>query len=488
MQKFKSYFWAVLLVLVMPAAASAGYLRDRGNQTSYAKMTWEQDQTMKGDLLVEGSLNANSVGQIFYVSDRTDAGGADVPQNGKSWKKPFATIDYAIGQCTADRGDTIYVLPGHTASVIAAGTIDADVAGIRIVGVGNTRERPSITWSTASTADLDIDAANITIKNFYMDMTGATEPAVGIDVNAAGFRLENCEILLADADGNAVTVAINADANADRMMIADNKFTSYTTIAASCAAGLSITGALEHMDFVRNSIQGDFTDAGIYSTEAATNLNIAGNVIENFQDDDHAIELTAAATGWITDNLLITNAIGTYMDPGSCLLSGNKFSDNDLTDAGAGTEDMSEGSVFFVTKTITSSSVPDAKAGYSLTTASTGGKLLVEGIYINTNSTGLVAPTNFLIGTDNAAGAKMDVTVNAANAIMFIPTADVGANETIGASAVSSSGSSQFTPVVLETGKLLLISGDDAAGTGAGTADVTIKFRRLVHGANAEAG
>jgi len=487
MQKFKSYFWAVLLVLLLPAAASAGYLRDRGDQTSYATMTWEQNQTMKGDLLVEGSLNANSVGQIFYVSDRTDANGADVPQNGKSWKSPFATIDYAIGQCTADRGDTIYVLPGHTAAVIAAGTIDADVAGIRIVGVGNTRERPSITWSTIISADLDIDAANITIKNFYMDMTGIENLAAAIDVNSAGFRLENCEILIADADGLEAT-AVTADANADRLYIADCDFKSYTTIAAGCEEAVEITGALEHFTFTHNTIQGDFDNAAIYSASVATNLNIGNSIIENFQDDDHAIEFSAAATGWIHDNLLITNAIGTYMDPGSCLLSGNKFADNDLADTGAGSEDMSEGSVFFVTKTITSSSVPNAVAGYSLTSASTGGKLLVEGIYINVGTTSLVAPTTFLIGTDNAAGARMDIEVLVGNSVMSIATANAGANSTVvGDSTVNANGC-DFTSTVLETGKVLFISGDDAAGTGSGTADVSIKFRRLVHGANAEAG
>ena len=52
-------------------------------------------------------------GDIFFV-DSGAATAADSAGAGRSPDAPFATIDYAIGQCAANNGDVIYVMPGHT--------------------------------------------------------------------------------------------------------------------------------------------------------------------------------------------------------------------------------------------------------------------------------------------------------------------------------------------------------------------------------------
>ena len=49
------------------------------------------------------------VGDVYYVDDAT---GSD-DDNGTTWTLAEATIDAAIGDCTADKGDIIFVAPDH---------------------------------------------------------------------------------------------------------------------------------------------------------------------------------------------------------------------------------------------------------------------------------------------------------------------------------------------------------------------------------------
>lgn len=113
---------------------------------------------------------------------------------GYSPDAPASTIDIAIGLCTASKGDTIHVLPGHAETLTAAAGIDADVAGITIVGHGNGTNKPVITLGTATTTDIDIDADNITFKN--MRFVGDIDDlATFIDCNSNHFTIEDCEFV-----------------------------------------------------------------------------------------------------------------------------------------------------------------------------------------------------------------------------------------------------------------------------------------------------
>lgn len=106
-------------------------------------------------------LRATGVsGTVFWVSSVSGSDGND----GASPATPFATIDYAIGRCTADRGDIILVMPGHAESLSSAGAITADVAGISIIGLGNGSNRPTLSFA-ATAATFAISAANVRVSN-----------------------------------------------------------------------------------------------------------------------------------------------------------------------------------------------------------------------------------------------------------------------------------------------------------------------------------
>lgn len=102
---------------------------------------------------------------IFFVNSATGTNGAGYGQNPDS---PVATIDYAIGLCTASKGDVIYVMPGHAETISAAAGIAVDVAGVSIIGLGLGSLKPTVTFGTSTAADINVSAANVRIKNLRL--------------------------------------------------------------------------------------------------------------------------------------------------------------------------------------------------------------------------------------------------------------------------------------------------------------------------------
>lgn len=111
-------------------------------------------------------------GEVFWVNNSTvlPKGGIGGSNGNKgTYTQPFASIDYAIGRCTASRGDIIMVMPGHTESISSAGAIACDVAGVAIVGLGSGSLKPTLTWDTADTATMTVSADNVTFHNLRFE-------------------------------------------------------------------------------------------------------------------------------------------------------------------------------------------------------------------------------------------------------------------------------------------------------------------------------
>ena len=130
-----------------------------------------------------------------------------------------------------------------------------------VLGLGVGRNRPQINFTTATGADIDIDAANITFENLFFDVTGVDAVAGALDVNAADFTLKNCEVLMADGSGQCTEFIITATA-ADRMRVL-----GCTIISPNDGAdnAISIVGTPDGIEIVGNRIYGDFDDACIHN-------------------------------------------------------------------------------------------------------------------------------------------------------------------------------------------------------------------------------
>lgn len=231
-------------------------------------------------------------GDVYWVDS---VNGSD--SNKGSFDQPFASLDYAVGRCTASKGDIIVAKPGHVETVTAAGGLDLDVAGIALVGLGTGSLRPTINFTTATTADMDVDAANISMYNFLI--TGGIDAlAAPIDVNAADFSFINCETR--DVTGQA-TDFILTDANATRLYI--DGWVHRGAAAAGADTAISFVGG-DGITIKNFWIDGNFAVAAIENvTTAATNVDIRDGIARTRNAADVIVTLVATTTGSVGPNI-----------------------------------------------------------------------------------------------------------------------------------------------------------------------------------------
>jgi hypothetical protein len=149
-------------------------------------------------------------GKVFWVSNNTTGllpgqkGGSD---SGKgTFDAPFATVDYAIGQCVAGRGDVIFVKPGHAETLSSAGAITCDISGVAIVGLGIGTARPTFTLDTATTTTISVTAANVSWKNCIFTANFADIVSVFTTTTAKNFTLDGCYIKATATNMNFLNV------------------------------------------------------------------------------------------------------------------------------------------------------------------------------------------------------------------------------------------------------------------------------------------
>jgi hypothetical protein len=156
-------------------------------------------------------------GQVFWVSNAStlltgQKGGSD--GNKGTFDAPFSTLDYAIGRCTAGRGDIIFVKPGHAENIGAAAALVADIAGVAIIGLGVGAARPTFSW-TAAAATATVTAANVSFVNLRF-VANFADVVTMFSVSGAGDGLtfENCLFTDTSTILNAIdfiTLATGAD-------------------------------------------------------------------------------------------------------------------------------------------------------------------------------------------------------------------------------------------------------------------------------------
>jgi len=243
--------------------------------------------------------------EVFWVNSVTGTDGAGY---GRDPNSPVATIDYAVGLCTASKGDVIYVMPGHNEGLGNA-QIAVDVIGISIVGLGRGALTPRIDFDHAN-ASIDISAVGCTIKNLRL-LPSITDVLVAIDVMAAvtDTLIEDVEALPgedgAGVDDFAVTVDIKAGCS--RTTVRRLKVVS-SPAAAGYIAGVKLTGASDDVDI--DDCYVNIVGAGVVApinadTTLSTNLRIHNCLLVT--DAEPGIEVITATTGVCQDNDIFTD-------------------------------------------------------------------------------------------------------------------------------------------------------------------------------------
>lgn len=253
-------------------------------------------------------------GNVYWVNSATGSDG-----NKGTRERPFATLDYAIGRCTANNGDIIMVAPNHAETITGAGGITADVAGITIIGLGHGNQRPRFLMDGATTVTFAISAADVSVENCVF-AAGHADIVTCFAITAAFARLDRIEFVNNVADENFLTeikVTSTTDNAGDGLIVTNCRA---MTIDANAVEFLEINGDLDGMVFNGNFISKDAAQCqGIVCATGKdlTNCQVMWNLlITGETDSDLLIDNDTTANSGIVAH----NRIGHHDTAGEVLV------------------------------------------------------------------------------------------------------------------------------------------------------------------------
>ena len=282
-------------------------------------------------------------GKVFWVSNAStlqvsQKNGSD--GNKGTYDAPFATLLYAISQCVANRGDIIFVKPGHAETISSAAILLLNVAGVAIVGLGSGSMRPTLTFTTATTANIPVTAANCSIQNFLFKANFADIASVFTATGTntpTDFAIERCEFRDGSSILNFLTIFTdNATANScDGLRFERNRISSLGTTAATTA--IKLTNASHD----RVTILDNYGNWAVLNDTAAM-LATGANNITNFDFGRNVLNrpntsstggsfISTSGTAWTGhayDNYMyqLDNSAGIWIATGTKLGFSNNFS------------------------------------------------------------------------------------------------------------------------------------------------------------------
>jgi len=262
---------------------------------------------------VLGTGSITTTGKFFFVDSVTGSNG----NSGLDSKHPFATVDYAVGKCTANKGDVILVMPGHNEAITAATSLVVDVAGVTIMGLGQGRSRPTFDFDHVD-GSIEMDAAGCRLSNVIL-RASVSAVVCGINVDADDVTLDHLETTW-EATGDDFKIIVDVDA-VDYCTITDCKFFGELAVAGGVTS-IRVDDS-HNLIFQRNMMVGNsaimFNMAGALSQCCVITDNIMYNADTT---DDSCWELAVASTGIFARNTtgsLYATGVANALDPGSML-------------------------------------------------------------------------------------------------------------------------------------------------------------------------
>lgn len=246
-------------------------------------------------------LQQTNPGKVFWVNNSSVlAPNAIAGSNGNkgTYLAPFSTINYAVSQCVANRGDVIIVGAGHTETVSASGGVAISKAGIAIIGLGTGSLRPTLNC-TATASTVLSSATNCIMSNILV--TGGIDAVVSpIVASAADCIFDKIEYR--DVTGQC-TDGIVTTAGADRLKILNFIYNGAT--AAGTNAAIAIVGGTD-IEITIDKMDGNFAVGGIdIRTTATTDLFV--HDVKSFRTRNAAdiflVDTITGSTGQIGPNI-----------------------------------------------------------------------------------------------------------------------------------------------------------------------------------------
>ena len=216
----------------------------------------------------------------------------------------FSTIDAAIGVCTANAGDRILVMPGHTEAVTVS-SINCDVAGVEIIGIGSGSMKPTLTFG-ATDSRINVTAANVTWRNFRWTAGIGDVVTAVLHATAA----QNCQYIDIEFYATSTFNFINGyTLGAANISDGCRWERNYLRTADAGQLALAVTAAAHNdLKFYDNYVSHAATAAGLLTAGAVNllGLDVRGNFVQTGQTDGSVgvlvITTSTASSGCIVDN------------------------------------------------------------------------------------------------------------------------------------------------------------------------------------------
>lgn len=281
-------------------------------------LTWNPDTSPR---TTDYRRNYSGVGRVVYLgtSDSTAGINASDANDGGDPRYPVSTLAQALSLCVANRGDVIYGLPNHAQSIAAAATIA--VAGVKLIGLGEGTQRPTFTFTTATSSKYTIGSSSIggiEIENVRFVCNFDNQVTL-LTVDGANCKVSKCELVMFTSTKYA-WAAITTTANANNLEVTDSRIIGHgagtfgaiddtTTRAIVIVAG-------DNIKVERCYISGRWVAAGgaIDVTTATTNLRVLDCDIQCWTTGSTVgvVDTATGSTGLIHNNRFL---IDTNNDP-----------------------------------------------------------------------------------------------------------------------------------------------------------------------------
>lgn len=272
---------------------------------------------------------AYNTGKVLYVHSGTGANGTE---GGRSKSSPLATLAYALSLCTDNKGDIIFLMPGHAENLAAA--LDITQSGVLVVGIGHGTLLPTFS-TTAAAGSIKLTGTNILLANFRMTANFATGTTTGVDITATadGATLRGLQFRDTSTANEFLTHVKVATTVTDVTI----EGCSFVTLAGSLTNSILFAGS--HTNCV---IQGNYffvlsSDSVIDGLAAAgVNILLKDNFIVN-QDTataGYVIDMHASTTGLAAYNGGAYNKVDAEMTKGAVMWWVENYFSNTVLESG----------------------------------------------------------------------------------------------------------------------------------------------------------
>jgi hypothetical protein len=220
----------------------------------------------------------------------------------------YSTVATAIAACTANRGDTIYILPGHTEALTSTSFAMA-TAGIRIVGLGTGTLIPTFT-AAATSGIVAFTAANCWLENVKLVANvDNTVGAISLDAGSDGTTIKDV-VAVDTATNKEFLTGISIATTCTDVVIDGFK---HWGLAGGATSAIVTAGTADRLTIKNCIIQG---------TYSASVLDLsAGILVQNIVARNYLVQRTAggvfcykgnsASTGLLVENMMAVTNNGT---------------------------------------------------------------------------------------------------------------------------------------------------------------------------------